>query len=111
MQIRELLNQERNRLIRNHVEDAGIITKILMQFVLKETQSYIVANGEKELDEYKTKEFTGYVDKIIDGTPVQYITNDQEFMKLHFYVDESVLIPQPDTEILVEEVIRICKER
>jgi len=42
--------------------------------------------------------------------PIQYITNNQEFMKLNFYVDKNVLIPQPDTEILVEEVIEISKK-
>ena len=44
------------------------------------------------------------------GIPIQYITNIQEFMKLDFYVDENVLIPQPDTEILVEEVIKYYKD-
>ncbi len=43
--------------------------------------------------------------------PIQYITNKQEFMNLEFYVDENVLIPQPDTEILVEEVINIAKQK
>ena len=46
-----------------------------------------------------------YIDKIINGKPIQYITNEQEFMKLKFYVDENVLIPQPDTEILAEKII------
>ena len=48
--------------------------------------------------------------KIVGGKPIQYITNNQEFMKMNFYVDENVLIPQPDTEILVYEVLKICKE-
>ena len=39
--------------------------------------------------------------------PLQYITNHQEFMALDFYVDSNVLIPQPDTEILVEEILDI----
>ena len=42
--------------------------------------------------------------------PIQYITNKQEFMKLDFYVDENVLIPQPDTEILVEKAIEEAKK-
>lgn len=42
--------------------------------------------------------------------PLQYITHQKEFMKLNFYVDENVLIPRADTEILVEEVINHCKE-
>ena len=49
--------------------------------------------------------------KIVSGVPVQYLTNNQEFMKLNFYVDENVLIPQPDTEILVEEIINQYKQK
>lgn len=46
--------------------------------------------------------------KISNGEPIQYITNKTEFMGLDFYVDKNVLIPQPDTEILVENVIKIA---
>lgn len=45
-----------------------------------------------------------------EGYPLQYLTHKKEFMKMDFYVDEDVLIPRNDTEILVEEVIRVCKE-
>lgn len=47
--------------------------------------------------------------KLVNGEPIQYITNSQEFMNLKFYVDNRVLIPQPDTEILVESVISIVE--
>ena len=47
--------------------------------------------------------------KLVNGEPIQYITNSQEFMNLKFYVDNRVLIPQPDTEILVENVISIVE--
>ena len=52
-----------------------------------------------------------YIDKIINVKQIQYITNEQEFMKLKFYVDENVLIPQPDTEIIVEKVIDEFKDK
>ena len=59
----------------------------------------------------KQTDYMRYIDKIINGKPIQYITNEQEFMKLKFYVDENVLIPQPDTEILVEKVIDEFKDK
>lgn len=110
MQIKELLKEGKLKLIQNEIDDASIQGKILMQYVLKQSQSYIIANGEKRLEEHQIDEYRSYIDKIIEGKPIQYITNNQEFMKLNFYVDENVLIPQPDTEILVEEVINKCSK-
>lgn len=110
MQIKELLKEGKLKLVQNEIEDASIQGNILMQYVLKQSNSYIIANGEKRLEEHQVNEYRNYINKIIEGKPIQYITNNQEFMKLNFYVDENVLIPQPDTEILVEEVINKCNE-
>ena len=63
-----------------------------------------------EIKEEQIREYIQVIDKIIEGIPLQYITNSQEFYGLNFYVDENVLIPQPDTEILVEEVLKIAKD-
>lgn len=108
MKINEAINKARSLLKQNNIDDANLQAKILIQYILKESQSYVIANGEKELDEYELNEYMLYINKIVNGLPIQYITNKQEFMKLNFYVDENVLIPQPDTEILVEEVIKNC---
>ena len=66
---------------------------------------------------YKIKVYVGFevdyfksIKKLINGIPIQHITHIQEFMKMEFYVDSNVLIPRPDTEVLVEEVIRIAKK-
>ena len=66
----------------------------------------LVINHAQEIPEEKVKEFMLGLEKIKNEIPIQYITNHQEFMKLDFYVDENVLIPQHDTEILVEEVLK-----
>ena len=50
------------------------------------------------------------VKRLIEGIPLQHITHQQEFMKMNFYINENVLIPRSDTEILVEEVIKIAKK-
>lgn len=51
------------------------------------------------------------IEKTSKGYPLQYITHSKEFMKMDFYVDENVLIPRSDTEVLVEEVMNLSKEQ
>lgn len=106
MKIEELLRYGKERLEKQKVEDASIISRILMQYVLKIDRNKLIINKNDNVDINKENEYKEYIEKIIKGKPVQYITNNQEFMKLNFYVDENVLIPQPDTEILVEKVIK-----
>ena len=88
----------------------GIETKILLKYVLNKNYSYIVANANKELNSEEEKTYITLLEKVNNGYPLQYITNKQQFMGEEFYVDENVLIPQPDTEILVEKTIEIAKE-
>ena len=60
-------------------------------------------------DEQTAERFLKLIDERSKGKPVQYITNRQEFMNLELYVAEGVLIPRPDTEIVVEKVIRLAE--
>lgn len=106
MKIEELLRCGKEKLEKQKVEDASITSRILMQYVLKIDRNKLIINKNDNVDINKENEYKEYIEKIIKGKPVQYITNNQEFMKLNFYVDENVLIPQPDTEILVEKVIK-----
>lgn len=105
MNLKELLNYAKIYLCKNEIEDAGIISKLLIEYVFNIEKEKIILFYEKELDENGIKNYKNLLEKIVLGAPVQYITNKQEFMKMNFYVDENVLIPQPDTEILVEEII------
>ena len=106
MNIDELLKQGK-QLLKN-VEDGHIKARILLENVLNKSREYIVANSELDVDQNNIDIYLENIDKIKSGMPIQYITNKQEFMKMDFYVNKNVLIPQPDTEILVEEAIKIC---
>ena len=83
---------------------------MLAEHVLNMNKFDLVINHEHEVTKEQELEFQLGLEKIKNNTPIQYITNHQEFMKLDFYVDENVLIPQPDTEILVEEVIKYVEQ-
>ena len=110
MKIKEMIIYGRNILNENGIADANIIVKVLIKYMLKINDSEIIIHGEESVDKSVEEEFIKYIDEIVEGKPVQYITNKQEFMGLEFYVNENVLIPQPDTEILVCEVLEICKK-
>lgn len=107
MKIEELLKFGRMELEKNNIEDAFIISRLLVQHILEIDRNKLTIEREKEVEECKKEEYKNYIKEIIEGKPIQYITNNQEFMKLNFYVDKNVLIPQPDTEILVEKVLNM----
>ena len=109
MNIKQALEEARNILKSNNFEDSNIIAKELLSYVLKKDKVYLTINSDTALTDTEYAEFTKYIEQIIDGKPLQYITQKQEFMGMEFFVNEDVLIPQPDTEILVETVLDICK--
>lgn len=111
MNLKEILKYGKEELIKNNIEDASIIAKELAEYIFKITRAQMIANNDMEFSKDKTNNYINSIKKISTGIPIQYITNNQEFMNLNFYVDENVLIPQPDTETLVEEVINEYKEK
>ena len=65
----------------------------------------LIINYEKVLEENQFKKFIDLFEKRMNKMPMAYIFNEKEFMGFNFYVDENVLIPRPDTELIVEELI------
>lgn len=107
MNISELLVNGKHLL--KDIEDGNIKARILLEYILKLSRGKIVSNPNIEVSDNNVEFYLNKINDIKNGMPIQYITNKQEFMKLNFYVDKNVLIPQPDTEILVEKAIEICK--
>ena len=108
MNINDLLIYGRKYLLDSNIENAPLKIRLLLEHVLNMNKYVLVINHTHEIDDFKFNEFKNGLEKIKNNIPIQYIINNQEFMKMNFYVDENVLIPQPDTEILVEEVIEYC---
>ncbi len=105
------MEKGKQKLIENQIEEANIIARVLLQFVLALNRTELLMNQEQKVEEEKRQEYEKAIQKIIEGIPMQYITHKQEFYGIPFYVDENVLIPQPDTEILVEEVVSLAKNQ
>lgn len=98
-----------NNLKQKSIEEPMLKARLLLCYILNVSKEYLIIHSNESLAKEKEEEYESAIQKILDGYPLQYITNNQEFMKLNFYVDENVLIPRADTEITVEEVITYCK--
>lgn len=110
MQVKRVLEEAVKILKDNNIDEAIIKAKIVLCMVLKIEKEYIIINDSKEMAKEDEEKYFQYINKLKNGIPLQYITNNQEFMKLNFFVDENVLIPRADTEILVEEVISLAND-
>ena len=110
MTIRETIRKGMIILKNNNITEPNIKARLVMQYVLNKPRQYLLVYDTENLMLRQEVNYFKAIKKICEGIPVQHITNRQEFMKLVFYVDENVLIPRPDTEILVEEVIKIAKK-
>lgn len=110
MLIKEAIRKGMILLKTNNIQEPNLKSRLLMQYILNKPRQYMLIHDNEELTNKQEKAYLENIEKMIKGVPLQHITHSQEFMKMNFYVNENVLIPRPDTEILVEEVINIAKK-
>ncbi len=109
MTIKELLNQAVIMLKNENIDAPKNKARMLLQSTLKKSREYLMIYDTEEVTNTQRDKYIKNVKRLILGEPLQYITGRQEFMKLNFLVTKDVLIPRSDTEILVENVIRIAE--
>ena len=80
--------------------------ELILGFIQNQTREKIFSNLNSNLTSKKIKSFYALVEKRRKGFPLAYITGKKEFWKSEFNVDSSVLIPRPETELIVEEVLK-----
>ncbi len=88
---------------RHHIDRAD--ARVLMQHVLACDAAYLIAYPGAELDEPRLREFHALVGRRITGEPVAYLTGKREFYGLAFQINPAVLIPRPETELLVDAAL------
>lgn len=106
MKLNDLLMRGIQTLEDAGIEEAKLDAKWMLMHFLHVTQSDLLAHGDREVDEPYALLYDTYIQKRAMHIPMQQLTHEQEFMGLSFYVDENVLVPRQDTELLVEEVMK-----
>ena len=109
MTIKDLIKYGKDELDANNIDESILKTRLLLEYVLNEKREYIMIHLDEEIGIDKESLFKSYIKRLVNNEPIQYIIKKQEFMGLEFLVNENVLIPRSDTEVLVENVINLVK--
>lgn len=106
MTYRKLYERGEKRLKEADIQDASLDARLLLEYVCQTDRSALYAHAEKVMEEESIRRYMTCIEKRAQHIPLQHLSGTQEFMGLPFYVNQDVLIPRQDTEILVEEIMR-----
>jgi len=107
MTLKEALDYGKEILANNRIENSHLDAWYLLEFICKIDRVYYFTHEKEEMAADKLELYKEYIEKRSLHIPLQHITEEQEFMGLTFWVNKNVLIPRQDTEILVEEVLKV----
>ena len=107
MTIAEAILQGAHKLRKADVAEARREAGSLLALVLDHDRSFIISHAEDPISSEEAEKFASLVDERAKGKPLQYITGHQEFFGLDFEVNRDVLIPRPETELLVETALQL----
>lgn len=109
--IRDLLTVTSDYLKKKDIDSPRLCAELLLAHQLKTTRIKLYLDFDKPLNERDINEYRALIQRRLRREPVQYITGVQEFWSMEFSVGPQVLIPRPETEILVEQALSILKEK
>ncbi len=106
MTYRELYEKGQDALKLAGIEEAALDARLLLEHVCGTNRNDLLVHGERSITQEQEEKYLQMIGKRQNRIPLQHLTGEQDFMGLTFKVNEHVLIPRQDTEILVEEVLR-----
>ena len=110
MNIENILNKASKQLNSLNINNANLDCEVLLSNTISKDREYLILNLKQNLDKKYIDFFYNLIERRKKGEPVAYLINKKEFWKETFYVNKDVLIPRPDTEHLIEEVIKYTDE-
>ena len=111
MNIENILDQGITILKNNNILNPALDSEILLSKSINKDKKYMILNSKEVLNSKQLDSFINYINRRKNGEPIAYLTNKKEFWKDEFYVNKNVLIPRPDTEMIIEQVIKTYSEK
>ncbi len=109
MKLEIAINKAYQNLKDSNIKTALLDSELLMAKVINKNRQYIFLNLNKEISNEDLYIFQNMVDQRSEGKPMAYFMNEKSFWKYEFFVNQYVLIPRPDTELIIEQVLKIYK--
>ncbi len=107
MNIENILNKGTSILKANKIANPYLDSEILLSESINRDKKHIILNPKEILENKQLNNFNSLIERRRKGEPIAYLINKKEFWKNEFYVNENVLIPRPDTELIVDQVLKI----
>ena len=111
MNIENALNIANDILKNNCNSSYQLDSELLMSKIFQKDRKFIILNSKKILSEEKFDQFYNLVKKRSKGEPIAYLLNKKDFWNYEFYIDKGILIPRPDSEIIIEQILRITEHK
>ena len=107
MNIENILNEGINILQKNKIVNPQLDSEILLSNSIKRDKKHIILNPKEILNSKQLGKFKSLIERRKKGEPIAYLINKKEFWKDEFFVNKDVLIPRPDSELIIEQVLKI----
>jgi release factor glutamine methyltransferase len=107
--IKQALSRAREILVANNIEDAPLESELLLRHALEMSRVKLYLELDQELSPQQDKDFWHLIKRRLRGEPIAYIAGQREFYGLDFYVAPNVLIPRPESELLVEKPLELAQ--
>ena len=111
MNIYNTLYQGKNILKMNKILSPNLDSEILLSEIINKEKKYLILNPKKVLDRKQLENYNNLINRRKNGEPIAYLINKKEFWKYEFYVNNDVLIPRPDTEHIIDQVLKIYPKK
>ena len=107
MNIENILKEGINILQKNKIANPQLDSEILLSNSIKRDKKHIILNPKEVLNSEQLGKFKSLIERRKKGEPIAYLINKKEFWKDEFFVNKDVLIPRPDSELIIEQVLKI----
>ena len=107
MNIENILNEGIDILQKNKIANPQLDSEILLSNSIKRDKKHIILNPKEILNSEQLGKFKSLIERRKKGEPIAYLINKKEFWKDEFFVNKDVLIPRPDSELIIEQVLKI----